>query len=175
HDVKPNQIWDRDIYKVVEVACYFLTKHADEKMRATVEEPVRMIQGAQYDNGYINSFYTVRRIDQRWTNLRDDHELYCLGYLLEATVAYETLAKSGRLLKVANKISRYFITERGRRDVEDETFFDEEAFARGADPYKDMGTEHKAWFQNPRDYAYHQADESLIDSSEVRGHSVRAM
>ncbi|CAH0055204.1 unnamed protein product [Clonostachys solani] len=218
HDVKPHQFWDSDIYKIVEAACYFLIKHPDEKMRATVEEAVTMIQGAQYDDGYINSFYTVRGINQRWTNLRDDHELYCLGHLLEATVAYETLTKSGRLLEVANKIcghldlmfgtepgkkrgypghqeveigllrlhdltkdvlplklAQYFITERGRRDADGETFFDKEAFARGADPYKDMGTEHKAWFQHPRDYAYHQADEPLVDSSEVKGHSVRAM
>ena len=36
---------------------------------------------AQHEDGYINSYYTVRGIGQRWTNLRDMHELYCLGHL----------------------------------------------------------------------------------------------
>ncbi|KAF4449886.1 DUF1680 domain protein [Fusarium austroafricanum] len=218
HDVKPHQFWDSDIYKVVEAACYFLIKHPDDAMRAVVEDAVDMIRDAQYDGGYINSYYTVLGIKDRWTNLRDNHELYCLGHLLEATVAYETLTGNGRLLDVAVKVCRhldsvfgteagkkrgypghqeielgltrlyeltrdslplklaaYFINERGQRDENDETFFDKEAFSRGADPYAHMGTEHKAWFRDVRDYAYQQADEPLVDATENKGHSVRAM
>ncbi|KAJ4188464.1 hypothetical protein NW755_006626 [Fusarium falciforme] len=218
HDVKPHQFWDSDIYKIIEAACYFLIKHPDDNMRAVVEDAVEMIRAAQHEDGYINSYYTVRGIKDRWTNLRDNHELYCLGHLLEAVVAYESLTRNGRLLEVATKVCKhldsifgtepgkkrgypghqeieigllrlyeltqdplplklatYFITERGRRDEKDETYFDKEAFARGADPYVHMGTEHKAWFRDPRDYAYQQADEPLVDATQVKGHSVRAM
>lgn len=218
HDVKPHQFWDSDVYKVLEAACYFLIKHPDDGMRAVVEDAVQMIRSAQHDDGYINSYYTVRGIKDRWTNLRDNHELYCLGHLLEATVAYETLTRNGRLLEVANKVCKhldsifgldsgkmrgypghqeieigllrlyelthdplslelasYFINERGHRDDKDEIYFDKEAFARGADPYEHIGSEHKAWFRDVRDYAYQQADEPLVDAIEVKGHSVRAM
>ncbi|KAF4964217.1 hypothetical protein FSARC_7851 [Fusarium sarcochroum] len=218
HDVKPHQFWDSDIYKILEAACYFLMKHNDEKMSAIVEDAVDMIRGAQYEDGYINSYYTVRGIKDRWTNLRDNHELYCFGHLLEAVVAYEALRGNGRLLEVAMKVCRhldsvfgtepgkkrgypghqeveigllrlyeltgdplpfklakYFITERGQRDEKDETWFDKEAIARGADPYAHMGSEHKAWYRDIRDYAYQQADEPLVDATEVKGHSVRAM
>ena len=78
--------------------------HKDEAMLADVEEAVDMIRAAQHPDGYLNSYYTVRGIKNRWTNLRDMHEMYCLGPLLEATVAYETLTGRGRLLEPAEAI-----------------------------------------------------------------------
>lgn len=218
HEVKPHQFWDSDIYKTIEAACYFLVKHPGGPMMAAVEEAVDMIRDAQYEDGYINSYYTVHGVDKRWTNLRDDHELYCFGHLLEAVVAYESLTGSGRLLDVAMrvcahldsvfgreagkksgypghqeieigllrlyeltndplplKLAKYFILERGQRDDKDENYFDKEAIARGGDPYDHIGTEAKAWYAEPRDYGYQQADVPLVDATEVKGHSVRAM
>lgn len=71
--------------------------------------------------------------------------------------------------------AEYFIRERGTRDEKDEIFFDREAFARGADPYEHLGTEYKAWFSKPRDYAYMQAHTPLVKQTTIEGHSVRAM
>lgn len=107
HATKPHPFWDSDIYKIIEAACYFLIKHPDEAMMANVEEAVRMIRKAQYADGYISSYFTVHGIDMRWTNLRDMHELYCIGHLIEATVAYETLTGSGKLLEVAMNAIRH--------------------------------------------------------------------
>ena len=70
---------------------------------AEVDEAVSMIEKGQHEDGYINSYFTVHGIDKRWTNTRDLHELYCLGHLIEATVAYEKLTGSGRLLAVVMK------------------------------------------------------------------------
>lgn len=218
HQTKPHPFWDSDIYKVVEAACYFLIKHPDDEMMAMVEEAVDMIRNAQHPDGYINSYYTVHGINKRWTNLRDMHELYCLGHLIEATVAYETLTGSGRLLapvlkaiehvdsvfgpepgkkrgypghqeieigllrlyeltgkQLLFKLAKYFILERGQTDENNEIYFDLEAKARGGDPYDHMGPECKAWYGEPRDYGYHQADCPLVKANEVKGHSVRAM
>lgn len=193
-------------------------KTEDKALMDTVEEAVDMVRAAQHPDGYINSYYTVLGIKNRWTNLRDMHELYCLGHLTEACVAYETLTKSGRLLEpvlralrhvdsvfgtepgkkrgypghqeieigllrlyelceepLLLKLAKYFISERGRRDSNDETYFDHEARARGGDPYEHFGDEMKAWFQYPRDYTYNQANEPLLQAKEVKGHAVRAM
>lgn len=103
HAVKPHAFWDSDIYKVTEAACYFLLKHEDAALRADVEQAVDMIRAAQHADGYLNSYYTVRGITNRWTNVRDMHELYCLGHLVEACVAYESLTHSGRLLEPVMK------------------------------------------------------------------------
>ncbi|KAL3480926.1 hypothetical protein BJX99DRAFT_254252 [Aspergillus californicus] len=218
HSIQPHPFWDSDIYKIVEAACYFLMKANDEHLMATVEEAVDMIRAAQHPDGYINSYYTVLGIKKRWTNLRDMHELYCLGHLTEACVAYETLTNSGRLLEpvlkalrhvdsvfgsepgkkrgypghqeieigllrlfelcgdpVLLKLAKYFIGERGRRDNNGETYFDLEAKTRGGDPYDHFGGEMKAWFEYPRDYSYNQADCTLLEATEIKGHAVRAM
>lgn len=81
--------------------------HPDDQIKAWVEEAVDNIRGAQHPDGYINSYYTVRGIQDRWTNLRDMHELYCIGHLIEACVAYETLTGSGRLLEPVMKVVRH--------------------------------------------------------------------
>ncbi|KAL4963440.1 glycoside hydrolase family 127 protein [Aspergillus stella-maris] len=218
HEIQPHPFWDSDVYKIVEAACYFLMNAKNAELMAIVEEAVDMIRAAQHPDGYINSYYTVLGIDKRWTNLRDMHELYCLGHLTEACVAYETLTNSGRLLEpvlkalrhvdsifgsepgkkkgypghqeieigllrlhelckepVLLKLARYFITERGQRDANGETYFDHEAKVRGGDPYEHFGSEMKAWFQYPRDYSYNQADQPLVQTTEVKGHAVRAM
>ena len=44
-------------------------------------------RGAAAD-GYLNSYYTVKEPGKRWTNLRDNHELYCAGHMFEAAVAH---------------------------------------------------------------------------------------
>lgn len=186
----------------------------DDRLRADVEEAVDMIRAAQHPDGYINSYYTVHGIAQRWTNLRDMHEMYCLGHLIEACVAYEALTHSGRLLdpvmKVVRhvdslfgpekgkkrgypghqeieigllrlyeltgepillKLAKYFSLERGRKDENGEIFYDHEARARGVDPYTDT----RSCYEHPRDYAYQQAHEPLLNQSEIKGHAVRAM
>ena len=66
-----------------------------------------MIRAAQHADGYINSYYTVRGLENRWTNLRDMHEMYCLGHLFECCVAYEELTSSGRLLEPVMKAVRH--------------------------------------------------------------------
>ncbi|KAJ4245054.1 hypothetical protein NW762_014264 [Fusarium torreyae] len=119
HEVKPHPFWDSDVYKTTEAACYFLMSHPDESIMALVEEAVDNIRGAQHPDGYINSYYTVRGLGERWTNLRDMHELYCIGHLIEACVAYENLTKSGRLLepvmKVVHHIDSIFGAEEGKK------------------------------------------------------------
>ncbi len=77
--------------------------------------------------------------------------------------------------KIFLNTADYFITERGNRDENDETYFDREAKARGADPSAHLGTEWKYWFNKPRDYAYMQANIPLTEQKTVEGHSVRAM
>ncbi|KAK6835622.1 hypothetical protein RU639_002360 [Aspergillus parasiticus] len=107
HSEVPHRFWDSDVYKVIEAACYFMMKSHNDTIMAQVEEAVDMIRTAQHPDGYINSHYTVLGLENRWTNLRDAHELYCLGHLLEATVAYEMLTMSGRLLEPAMKAVRH--------------------------------------------------------------------
>ena len=47
-----------------------------------------MFARLQQPDGYVNSWFIRMQPGERWTNLRDYHELYCAGHLMEAAVAY---------------------------------------------------------------------------------------
>ncbi|KIW95459.1 uncharacterized protein Z519_04043 [Cladophialophora bantiana CBS 173.52] len=95
----PNHLfWDSDIAKWIEGACYFLHEHEDPKIDAAVKELVNMIRGAQLKDGYINIHYTVVKPGERFTNLRDFHELYNAGHLIEAALAHHQLYRNDDLL-----------------------------------------------------------------------------
>ena len=79
-----------------------------KQILSAIEEAVSMIVQAQHDDGYINSYYTVGGMERRWTNLRDMHELYCLGHLIEATVAFSLAFENDkRLIEVVDKAMRH--------------------------------------------------------------------
>ena len=55
---------------------------------------------AQLPDGYLNCWYIGREIENRWTNLRDNHELYCAGHMLEGAIAYFQATGRRRLLDI---------------------------------------------------------------------------
>ena len=79
---------DSDLYKALEAAAYVLQQHPDDPIRATVDEVIGILERAQQPDGYLNSYFQVVAPDKRWSNLRDWHELYCAGHLIEAAVAH---------------------------------------------------------------------------------------
>ncbi|MCS7300355.1 MAG: glycoside hydrolase family 127 protein [Fimbriimonadales bacterium] len=92
---------DSDLYKALEAAAYVLRKHPDDPIRAKVDEVIDILERAQQPDGYLNSYFQVVAPDKRWSNLRDWHELYCAGHLIEAAVAHYHATGSQRLLNIA--------------------------------------------------------------------------
>ena len=54
----------------------------------------------QEPDGYLNAGTSASSPDKRWTNLRDCHELYCAGHLIEGAVAYFQATGKRKLLDV---------------------------------------------------------------------------
>lgn len=79
---------DSDVAKWMEGAARCLANRPDPGLGRTLEEAVGWVVAAQQEDGYLNTHYTLREPGQRWTNLRDKHELYCAGHLMEAAVAH---------------------------------------------------------------------------------------
>lgn len=94
----PHLFWDSDIAKWIEGACYFLHEEYDEKVDTAIRELVEMVRSAQGDDGYLNLHFTAVEPKKRWTNLRDMHELYNAGHLIEAALAHQEYYKDNRLL-----------------------------------------------------------------------------
>lgn len=67
--------WDSDVAKWIEGACYLLAEEYDAEVDAAVRELADMIRGAQRDDGYLNTWFTIAQPEDRWSNIRDQHEL----------------------------------------------------------------------------------------------------
>ncbi|QKX55142.1 uncharacterized protein TRUGW13939_02234 [Talaromyces rugulosus] len=80
--------WDCDIAKWIEAACYFLMEQYDARLDNAVQEIVGTISSAQQEDGYLNLHYQVVDPGARWTNLRDMHELYNAGHMIEAALSH---------------------------------------------------------------------------------------
>lgn len=98
---------DSDLYKAMEAAAYVLQLYPDDPIREKLDEVIGILERAQTPEGYLNSYFQVVAPERRWTNLRDDHELYCAGHLIEAAVAHYEATGSDRLLKVATRYADY--------------------------------------------------------------------
>jgi DUF1680 family protein len=94
----PVMYWDSDIGKWIEAASYTLAAQPDPQLEATIDDIVARIAAAQDPDGYFNSYFQRRAPEARWTNLRDWHELYCAGHLIEGAVAYAAATGKRQLL-----------------------------------------------------------------------------
>ena len=101
---------DSDVFKVIEGASYSLSLHPDPKLEKYLDDLIAIIASAQEDDGYL---YTARTIDPenpapgagdtRWSKLRGSHELYNVGHMYEAAVAYYLATGKDTFLDVAIK------------------------------------------------------------------------
>ncbi|GHU64133.1 hypothetical protein FACS189447_00280 [Spirochaetia bacterium] len=110
HKGHPHQ--DSDFAKWLEAVAYVLMWNPDPDLEKTADEAIDLICAAQQSDGYLNSYYILTGLDKRWTNLLEHHELYCLGHMIEAAVAYYQATGKDKFL---NAIIRYV-------DLVDKTF-----------------------------------------------------
>ena len=87
-DWTPHVYWDSDVAKVLEGMARDMALNPDPAAAALLEDYVKIVVSAQQPDGYLNTHFTLVEPEKRWTNLRDCHELYCAGHLIEAAVAH---------------------------------------------------------------------------------------
>ena len=78
---------DSDTAKWIEAASYSLATHPDSELAGMLDRVVDKVIAAQQPDGYLNTHFTRAQPEMRWKNLRDWHELYCAGHLIEGAVA----------------------------------------------------------------------------------------
>jgi uncharacterized protein len=114
-DPKPPHIfWDSDLAKWIEAASYSLATHPDPELEGLLDETIALIASAQQKDGYLNVHFTVVEPEKRWTNLRDMHELYCAGHMIEAGAAHFMATGKRSLLDVVCKYVDYIDSTFGR-------------------------------------------------------------
>jgi DUF1680 family protein len=95
--------WDSDIGKWIEAASYALRHRRDATIERQIDDIVDKLADAQLPDGYLNLWYIGRDIQHRWTNLRDNHELYNCGHLLEGAIAYFQATGRRKMLDVMER------------------------------------------------------------------------
>ena len=109
-NVIPDTFWDSDAGKFIEAAAYSLHSHPDAEMEQKVDALIDLIAKAQQPDGYLNIWFTAIEPHHRWKNLRDWHELYNAGHLIEGAVAYFNATGKDKLLNVMRRYVDYIAT-----------------------------------------------------------------
>lgn len=111
---RPHIFWDSDVVKWMEGAAYQLETKPCPELEAAVDELVDRIAENQRADGYYNSYYLSIEPAKIFSN-RDCHELYCIGHMIEAAIAYHKATGKDKLLncvcKAIDLIYRVFVEE----------------------------------------------------------------
>jgi DUF1680 family protein len=204
HNFTVQVFWDSDVGKWIEAASYALSHRRDDDIEAKIEKIIDDLEKAQAPDGYLNCWYLQREPENRWTNMRDNHELYNLGHLIEGGIAYFLATGRRRLLDI---LERYIDHVRatfgpgpgqkrgycGHQEIElalvklyrltgEKKQLDLAAYfinERGRQPHY-FDQEAIARGEDPRDfwaksYEYNQSHRPVREQDKVVGHAVRAM
>lgn len=183
---------DSDVYKALEAIAYSLKNHPDAKLEAKADEWIDKIAAAQQPDGYLNTYYTLSGLENRWSDM-EKHEDYNAGHLIEAAVAYYNTTGKRKLLNVASRVAdnidstfkqqnRHWVS--GHEEIE--LALVKLYKATGKEKYLDLAD----WYLQQRGHGYGrgaiwtnrhmgekycQDDVPVKDQSQIEGHAVRAM
>ncbi len=110
----PQMFWDSDLGKSIETIAYSLYRKPNPRLEARADEIIDMYEKLQAPDGYLNSFFQRIKPEWKWTNLRDFHELYCAGHMIEGAVAYYQATGKRKFLDVMCRMADHLVARFGR-------------------------------------------------------------
>lgn len=193
---------DSDFAKWIEAVAYSLTQYPDKALEELADSAIDQVVEAQLENGYLNTHYGINDPKNAFTNLRDAHELYCFGHLVEGALAYYEATGKAKLLNAVERYADYIGTVFGLEEDKKKgypgheivemalcklyevtkkqqyldlaTFFVEE---RGKRPYY-FDLEHpeeKPAKEGELKFFYNQAHAPVREQKDATGHAVRGV
>jgi DUF1680 family protein len=104
---------DSDLYKWMEAVAFVLQSGDNPQLRATLDSLIDEVLAAQEPSGYLNTYYVGERESKRFTEQERGHELYCLGHMLQAGIAYYRATGNRKLLDGGIKFANYLVENFG--------------------------------------------------------------
>jgi len=98
---------DSDVFKALEAMAYSIRNHRDTALERKADEWIDIVASAQQPDGYLNTWYTLRGINDRWTDM-SMHEDYNGGHMIEAAVAYFEATGKRKFLDVSIRWADHF-------------------------------------------------------------------
>lgn len=195
--------WDSDCAKWLEAAAYSLHTHPDPALEKQVDDLIDLIASAQQPDGYLNTYFGNLEPENRWANLRDWHEMYNAGHLIEGAVAYHRATGKRKILDVLTRFADHIGMLFGPGDDQKRGYpghpelelalarlyraTGDEKYLTLAEYFVDERGQHPHYFdlearergENPDDfwartYNYCQAHKPVREQTEATGHAVRA-
>lgn len=196
---------DSDVAKWLEAVAYSLMWHQDSELEKTADEAIEIICAAQQPDGYLDTYYIIGEQEKRWTNLKDNHELYIAGHMIEAAVAYYQATGKRKLLDACIRLTehiderfgpeeeklkgypghpvielaliRLYEVTRNEKHLKLAEYFINQ---RGQSPlYFEEETEKYGnlfyWKESPYRFQYYQAGKPVREQTVAEGHAVRAL
>lgn len=195
---------DSDFSKWIEAVAYSLVQHPDPALEAEADGAIDIVCAAQQDDGYLDTYYIINGLENRFTRLRGHHELYCLGHMVEGAVAYYEATGKDKLLRAvirfvdcvdrhigpeAGKLHGYpgheelelalvrlYAVTRDKKHLALARYFIDQ---RGRQPlyFVEEAEKHNNpfhWTDSYFQYQYYQAGKPVRDQRVAEGHAVRA-
>ncbi|MCR5596052.1 MAG: glycoside hydrolase family 127 protein [Lachnospiraceae bacterium] len=195
---------DTDFSKWIEAVGYSLSQYPDPALERIADSAIDIVCEAQAPDGYLDTYYIINGRDMSFSNLRDHHELYCLGHLIEGAVAYYQATGKDKLLGAAMRFADYVDLVFGPEPEKlkgypgheiaemalvrlygvtgDEKYLNLSRFfidERGKKPYYYDNEYHPdvviKGHEDEERYAYNQANRPVREQVEATGHAVRAV
>ena len=182
---------DSDIYKWIEAASFALQSGERPELRAVVDKDIREIVAAQQADGYLNTYYVLEHAAQRMEpkTQQHGHELYNIGHLLQAAIAYYRATGDRTLLDAGLRFVNEFLWPNFGPGADKKSLFSghPEMELALVELYRITGdTRHlelagyllagdsRMQFK-PENYVYHFCGIPFTSRTHLEGHAVRAM
>ncbi|UOQ46965.1 glycoside hydrolase family 127 protein [Gracilibacillus caseinilyticus] len=195
---------DSDLYKWMETVAFSLQIDRDPHWENIMDDVIELIKEAQEDDGYLHTYFSVNEPDKKWTDLKEAHELYCAGHLIEAAVAYYNATGKKQIIEIVSKLVDHISAVLGNRPnqkngypghpeielalmklyntTKDQKYLDlcqyfiEERGQRNPVHYYNQELEQKGVVKklDDRNYDYYQAHLPVREQTTAEGHAVRA-
>jgi DUF1680 family protein len=108
---------DSDVFKAIEAMAYAIKTNKSHELMVKADEWIDKIAAAQQPDGYLNTYYTLTGLENRWKDM-SMHEDYIGGHMIEAAVAYFDATGKRKFLDVAIRWADHFdsVFGQGKRD-----------------------------------------------------------
>ncbi|WP_432565621.1 glycoside hydrolase family 127 protein [Kineococcus sp. SYSU DK003] len=179
---------DSDLYKTLEAIGWEAVRGDATAFLPFVEDAIRLLAAVQAEDGYLDSYYQGPHAGERFTHLIESHEMYKLGHLIQAAIAWAHAGRTDLLDLTLRYVELVHDTfgEGGRDDLdghpEIETALVELSRLTGDPRHRQLArrmidlrghrTIGAGQFGNPSYYLDHQP---LREVREATGHAVRQL
>jgi len=116
---KQHIFWESDLAKWSEAVFLHLQKEEDPELMQFANSVIEKIINNQERDGYLNSYFRFYEPENKFTNLKVRHELYCAGHLLESALEHLKINPNSKFFAAIEKyidhIAKVFGTEEGQK------------------------------------------------------------